>query len=149
MGLRDSSKRRRTETTLEITPLIDVVFLLLLFFLITATFSQQSEAEIPVDLPEGVSGQNVTESDAITLYIQKNGKVDVRTELDIEGASLQEKLKNLRDKRPETAVLLRGDQSASHGRVVEVLDLIKQTGFSSVNLMISRESSTAEGATGE
>lgn len=137
MSLRDSNRRRRTETTLEITPLIDVVFLLLLFFLITATFSKQREAHIPVDLPEAASGKKGSEGESVTVYITKSGSVELRGDVDVQGDSLDSKLDYLKKNYPDAKVMLKGDQDASHGKIIDVLDQIKGNGFERVNLMIS------------
>jgi biopolymer transport protein ExbD len=140
VSLRESRKRRSGETTLELTPLIDVVFLLLIFFLITTTFSQQREAEIPIDLPEAATGEQGTKGDKIVLFVTKDGSVEVRGEDELQGGSLDEKLDWLHANKPDAVVVLRGDQDAAHGRVVELLAKIREVGFPKVNVVISEPS---------
>lgn len=138
MSLRDSRRKRREEASLEMTPLIDVVFLLLIFFLITTTFSKSQEAEIPINLPTAVSGETATEGEKVVLFITDDGTVDIKGDGELEGETLNDKLTNLHARQPNANVVLKGDQEASHGKVIEVLDQIKQTGFKKVNLVISQ-----------
>lgn len=138
MSLRESRKRRREEANLEMTPLIDVVFLLLIFFLITTTFSKNKEADIPINLAQAVTGQKATRGDKVVLFITEDGSVDVRGDEPLAGDTLQEKLADLHKRKPGASVELKGDKNATHGKVIEVLDEIKQTGFKKVNLVISK-----------
>lgn len=147
MSLRDARKNRRVSVALDITPLIDVVFLLLIFFLVTSTFSKTEDAEIPINLPSASSGEAISESEKIVLFITEDGSVQVKSQLnapdgdEIEGATLSEKLEKLYALHPDANVLLRGDQLATHGKVIEVLDLLKASGFKSVNLVITQPAS--------
>lgn len=141
MSLRKRRKNRREDANLELTPLIDVVFLLLIFFLITTTFSQGQEDQLPIELPEAVSGQETSQDDEIVLHITEEGSVRIEDDEPLEGDGIGEKLEDLYERHPEAPVVLRGDQNASHGQVVDVLDRIKQTGFNQVNLVTSRPQS--------
>ena len=148
MSLRNSRRNRRVSVELDITPLIDVVFLLLIFFLVTSTFSKTEDAQIPINLPSAASGETISESQKVVLFITEDGSVEVRSDasdpenvLDgesIEGATLGEKLEKLYARHPDANVLLRGDQLATHGKVIEVLDQLKASGFKSVNLVITQ-----------
>jgi biopolymer transport protein ExbD len=138
MSLRHSRKERRGEANLELTPLIDVVFLLLIFFLITTTFSKSQEAHIPINLPKAISGEKATSGDKVVLFITAEGSVELKGDEPLQGNSIEEKLADLRERKPDANVVLKGDQKASHGKVIEVLDQIKQTGFKKVDLVISR-----------
>jgi len=141
MNLR-GSRRRREEATIELTPLIDVVFLLLIFFLLTSSIqeakqSNSRESAIPIDLPEASSGSTNVQGDPMTLTVTDEGKV-VLEGGEVEGASIVEKLENLYARDPNAQILLRGDKLASHGRVIELLDVVKQVGFKKVDLIISK-----------
>ena len=138
MSLRESRKKRREDANLELTPLIDIVFLLLIFFLITTTFSQSREAEIPINLPKAVTGEQAAKGDKVVLFITEDGSVEVRGDAELEGDTLAAKLGGLHAQNPDFNIVLKGDKGASHGRVIEVLDQIKQTGFKKVNLVISK-----------
>src|SRR5690554_3549421 len=122
MSLRDMRKSRRVSVDLDMTPLIDVVFLLLIFFLVTSTFSKTEDAEIPINLPSAASGEAISDAQKIVLFITEDGSVEIKSDaqdpgnvLDgeqIQGANLSEKLENLYAKHPDANVLLRGDKLA-------------------------------------
>lgn len=142
MNLR-GSRRRREEATIELTPLIDIVFLLLIFFLLTSSISQAQQAQsressIPIDLPEAQSGSTSITGDPLTLTVNDAGEVVVEGGGELQGGSIEEKLINLYNKDPNAQILLRGDRAASHGQVIELLDVVKQIGFKRVDLVISR-----------
>lgn len=130
------ARRKRAEFSIDLMPLIDVVFLLLIFFLITTSFARpKDEHAIPVNLPSGVSGAEASPEDPVTIVVAADGRVRFEDE-EIEGADLQQRLQNLKSERPDAAILLRGDTDATHGQVVETLDAIKAGGFQKVNLII-------------
>lgn len=155
MSLRQRRKNRRPQVSLDLTALIDVVFLLLIFFLVTSTFSKTEQAQIPINLPSAASGQKSGEGEKIVLFITEDGSVDLQTDEEsggggsggdesegvqqaLEGKSLREKLDLLYARNPGASVVLKGDKLATHGKVIEVLDEIKQSGFEAVNLVITR-----------
>lgn len=124
---------------MELTPLIDVVFLLLIFLIVTTSFSQAQEgesatSEIPVDLPEATTGSAGGESQRVVLSVQKDGTVDIRGTDSVGGGDLGGRLRALHDERPEARILIRGDEEAMHGRMIEVLDEARRAGFSAVQL---------------
>lgn len=131
-------RHRRHEATLDLTPLIDVVFLLLIFFLVTATFAQsQAQSSVPVDLPEGATGQTVGADERITVHLQDDGTITVEragdepsTVPDVE--QLRRILGELHLEEPGTPVYLRGDREVPYGRVMEVLDTARAAGFRQV-----------------
>lgn len=141
MNFRSTPGRRRGDDfAIDLMPLVDVVFLLLIFFLITTSFSRAKESQIPINLPTGVTGAQAGEGDRAVLFVTDTGEVEFEVEgVEVEGDDLQARLRSLHEQRPEIDILLKGDTAASHGRVVEILDTIKATGFSRVNLVIRKE----------
>jgi len=133
------SAKRRIDATVEIMPLIDVVFLLLIFFMITTTFTQDSkEQSIPINLPSGVAGQAAGEGDSVILSVTPEGDVVFEGKLVPEGETLETRLDNLYKTNPDVNILLRGDSEVSHGEIVRILDTIKSKGFKRANLVITR-----------
>ncbi len=138
MNLRPG-RNRREDLTLDLMPLIDVVFLLLIFFLITTSFTRpKPENQIPVNLPSGVTGSEATGEDPIVIVVTNDGEVKFEND-ELEGANFQEKLQNLKADKPNANIMLRGDSQAEHGQVVETLDAIKASGFEKVNLIIKKK----------
>lgn len=135
MNLR--SKRRSEDLTIDLMPLIDVVFLLLIFFLITTSFARPEESAIPINLPKGVSGQDVGKEEPVVIFVTEDGAVTFEGN-EVPGEDLQERLQALKTERPDAPILLKGDTAASHGHVVETLDAIKEAGFNRVNLVIKK-----------
>lgn len=135
MNLRPGS-RRREEPTIELTPLIDVVFLLLIFFLITTSFARNNESAIPVDLAEAATGSKTSDGKSLTLSVNNEGDVIIDEGSALNGDSLRAKLEELQRDSPESQILLRGDQNASHGRILEILDLVKDVGFKRVDMVV-------------
>jgi biopolymer transport protein ExbD len=138
MNLRPSAERR-TEPNLELTPLIDIVFLLLIFFLITTSFARNEESSVPIELAEASSGASSSEGQSFVLSVTSKGDVVVDDRGDpVSGESLRRRLEALHDENPDARVLLRGDRETSHGRILEILDVAKEVGFTSVDMVVRR-----------
>lgn len=130
--------RRRPPPELDLTPLIDAVFLLLVFFLVTATTAQnQAQSSVPVDLPEGATGEGVGADQRITVHLEEDGTVTVETAgaepfVASDIAALRAHLTSARASEPNAPVYLRGDREVPYGRVMEVLDAARSVGFRQV-----------------
>lgn len=119
------SRGRPRRVALDMTPLIDVVLMLVIFFMLTTTFVLAPG--IKVDLPKGRSVQRAREGDAI-IIIAKDGTVyyqDERVVLD----ALQTALRQAQQERPGLRLVVKADKSVTHGRVVEVMDMAKGVGI--------------------
>lgn len=116
--------KRKRKVLINITSLIDVLFLLLIFFMISSTFLEQPG--IKLELPHADSAV-VTEQREYILFVDKEGKMYLNDE-EVFTESLEEKLKQALPNMKEKALILKADQDASHGRVVRVMDIAKQSG---------------------
>lgn len=126
-------------TSINLTPLIDVVFQLLIFFMITMSFSSRNEYLLPVDLAEAAAGSQEQDNafDGMTVTIMADGQVVVDGEEPLEDAVVLERLQTLYARNPQAQILLRGDEAASHGRVLGLLDLVTQVGFTRVDMVVT------------
>lgn len=117
---------------LDLLPLVDVVFLLLIFFLVATTFAKD-EVELDLKLPKAASGQEGREGNTFTIHFAKDGRLvcDGR-EVTIEG--LRQKLAALRGRKPEPDVLIRGDVEARYGLFAQVLDAVKAARLSRIQI---------------
>lgn len=136
-------RARRNEPSLDLTPLIDAVFLLLIFFLVTASFAQRENAVVPLDLPEGSTGEGGTTTRRIDVYVAPDGTCTVDTGegepvANIDGAELDALLRRLQTENPDLPVYLRGDREVSYGTVMQLLDVVRRTGFRRVFNVIYR-----------
>lgn len=138
MNFRDTRARRRQEPTLDMTPLIDVVFLLLIFFLITTTFVRTDNSQLPLDLPSASAGEAITQSERVIIYIQADGSLQIGDEL-VRPAEVQARLEALHAEKPDTQVAIKADRETSHGKVTEIIDQARLVGFKRVNLVVKRK----------
>jgi len=117
------SKPRR-KITINITSLIDVLFLLLIFLMVSSTFLEQPG--IKLDLPEAQSAVVVEQKDFI-LFVDKEKRLflnDAPVTLD----QLEEKLKAALPNMKDGALILKADQDVTHGLVVRIMDDVKKSG---------------------
>ena len=116
------------ELTLNLTPMIDVIFQLLIFFMVATAFLDP-ERELEVELPEASSGQVVDEPlDEIVINVMRDGRLLVSGEEVREGA-LPALLAHAAQRDPETPVTIRGDRLVHHERVVGVMDACGSAGL--------------------
>lgn len=115
---RRSSKKAR----IEIIPMIDTIFFLLVFFMIS-TLSMTQFKGMPVNLPKAASGQQApAESAAIT--IDKDGRLFLNKQA-IDKAALDQALRQQLAKNAEMLVVINADDGVQHGQVVEVMDIAR------------------------
>ena len=110
----------------DLTPLIDVVFQLLIFFMLTTTFINV-ESGVKVDLPSGDFAA-VSEKRNVVVTITENNVIYLNNHL-IDPNYLVEKLRDETRDSPNPLVVLEADQNVTHGKVVRVMDLIKKSGI--------------------
>lgn len=133
--------RRREEPDVSLTPLIDVVFLLLIFFMVTTTF--RKEGEFDVSLPEANNTATVREEQNISVVIDAAGFYqvnDVRLP-DRRLETLASALKSAVGDDLEQAVMIRGDAITPHQAIVRVLDAASQLGLSNIGIVAISERS--------
>ncbi len=121
MDLRRAKKR---SVIINLTSLIDVLFLLLIFFMVSTTFV--SQPAISLQLPTAEHSEAVRQT-PIVVHVDANGKVFLNDE-PIELALLEQALLSRLADQTEKAVVLKADSRVSHGVVIHVLDLIKGAG---------------------
>lgn len=133
-------RKIREELSVNITPLIDVVFLLLIFFMVTTTFTRESR--LIVTLPEADTPLVDSQTDVIEIIVSKDGSyaingralVNSRIETLMRGLELES------GGDRSLAVLLIADAEATHQSVVTAMDGIGQSGFTRLNIATQRPS---------
>lgn len=113
------------EAGLDITPLIDVVFLLLIFFLLSSSFIMQPG--IKVTLPEATTDDIKTKKDAF-VTITRDGSYFLNEQA-ISLAVLPDKLRVMVAGEVDQLLIVKADREVTHGRVVEVMDIAKRAGI--------------------
>ncbi len=138
--MRFTSLKRRTEIKkgqIDIAPLIDVVFLLLIFFMLTSNFVLQPG--IKVKLPKAVTSE-VLSSRNLTITLTGQDLLF----LDDKPSSIAELSREIQIAAEENkTVLLKADSSSSLGRVVELWDLCRDAGVSQINIATNQKASEA------
>lgn len=128
-------RQNREEVAVNLTPLIDIVFLLLIFFMVSTTFTKENH--LSIDLPEASSEQRTVAPQAIEILISANGEYSINDQalinhqLDTLKRGLQ---KALGDNRT-APVIITADARTPHEAVVRAMDAAGQLGL--VNLSIT------------
>jgi biopolymer transport protein TolR len=116
---------------INVTPLVDVMLVLLVIFMITAPLLQVG---VPVDLPK-TSAQQVGGKDE-PLVVSVNSKDEVFLgETKFELDALSAKLKAVHDEKPDQRVFIRGDKAINYGRIMEVMGVVVDAGFRQLGLL--------------
>ena len=125
----------REEVSVELTPLIDVVFLLLIFFMVSSTFIR--ETQLKIDLPEASGELQEIEGQVLEIAVDKrgeyalNGRILVNNELSTLVRALQEASKSV-DKKER--VIVTADANATHQAVVRAMDAAGKVGLTRISI---------------
>lgn len=130
-----SRKREREPVSINLTSLIDVVLLLLIFFMISTTFILHPGLKI--DLPKSSVEEVAQEEEDIIVVVTPDDQIMIADE-NYTYDTLYEKLMTMKKERPEAKLIIQADETASHGTVVEVLDNAKRTGFTMLSISTKR-----------
>ncbi len=132
MNFRDG-RREKASVALEITPLVDVVFLLLIFFLLTATYVKNPSLDI--NLPKASIKQTANHNKEIGIAVKQDGEIRYDNE-DVSIEKLEGILSAAYSENKDAIIVIRADKKSQHGRVVEVMDLAKKVGFAKLAIAI-------------
>ena len=126
------------EPEVNLTPLIDVVFLLLIFFMVSTTFEHQSR--IQIELPEATASPEELEEESIEIVIDAQGRYFIGEEqvVNTELKTLKSALSKVVGDRGTVPVTIRADASTPHQAVITALDATSQLGLTQISLATSR-----------
>lgn len=129
--------KRRVGVKIDMTPMVDVAFLLLIFFMTTTQFKPPEE--VSVLLPASGSELKVPESGIITVTVNKTGKIYISDEMgqtvEVPKADLVAAINTFRNKNLLARMILKGDKDADFGPVADVMDAFQHTNALRFNLM--------------
>jgi len=128
MKLRQKS---RADYLVDITPLVDVVFLMLIFFMVSTSFNLSSSLKL--DLPTSKATAAQSESKQVTIAINAKGQLYVQDEA-VDDKELRKRILNVSKGDPNMRVVLRADSDARHKRVVLVLDTLRELEMTKVGI---------------
>jgi len=135
-------RKKRAEVRIEITPMVDVVFLLLIFFMISTSFIDSSA--IGINLPQAATGTAEEEQNEVKVYLEENGTIHFnKRKVDMQ--ELKELLSNYTGNAAKTSFKLLADKEVRHGRVISVVDLARENGFGTLAIA-TRNTAPVRGA---
>ncbi|MFH1435538.1 MAG: biopolymer transporter ExbD, partial [Pseudomonadota bacterium] len=116
---------QKTQVVIEVTPIVDIVFQLLIFFLLTATFVKNPNFDI--NLPEASSKLTSNVKEDIRIVLLKDGTLKYDNK-PVKSSQIKEILEERFKTDPTAIVLIQADRETKHGKVVEVMDMAKMVG---------------------
>jgi biopolymer transport protein ExbD len=131
-----SKRGKREELEPNLTPLIDIVFLLLIFFIVSSVF-KSDELKMMVTLPKTISGESFKETD-------KKDKLIIEVKKDVlvfngeNYLNLNSFEQELLKEKNKLIVELRGDSDTSYGKFIDVFDILKRNKFLKINLITKK-----------
>jgi biopolymer transport protein ExbD len=148
-------KMRRVGIRIDMTPLVDIAFLLLTFFMMTTQFKPVEEVEIA--LPSSHSEFKLPESDVMTISISKDGRIflgldsqrlrarlfgkenELRAGIEVPKDRLADLLIQARTANPKLRTVIKGDKEAEYGLAEDVMNILQKTRITRFNLVTNLE----------
>ena len=124
----NGARARRTAAVVDITALIDVVFQLLIFFLLTSSYVSQARSsapQIPVELPESSLEATAQPARDFNIVVKSTGEIFVGDEEQVSIEELAVRLARAQAENPKTVILIRGDQTVAYGRIAQVMTVAR------------------------
>ncbi len=116
------------DSEVNLTPMLDVVFIMLIFFVVTTSFVKESGVE--VNRPNANTTQQ-QESASILIAIRPNGEIWIDGRA-VDVRAVRANVERLRAEFPESSVVIQGDQNAQIGSLVRVMDQVRMAGITNV-----------------
>lgn len=133
------NKGRKAYDDINITPMLDLAYVLLVIFILMATASVQG---IKVDLPKASAAQSLVQPKTIAITVTNDGQIFMDA-FPVTLADLEVRLRNAKASNPDVPIVLKGDQTAQYGKVTEVLDLCRQLDLNKVGLVTGKPAAGA------
>jgi len=134
-GGRDRRSRYRPMAEINVTPLVDVMLVLLIIFMVAAPLMTVG---VPVDLPRTTANPLNQETEPLTISVTHEGRIFLQ-ETEVTAEELVPRLRAIIGEQPqgqpERRIFVRGDRSIAYGRVMEVMGMIAAAGFTRVALL--------------
>jgi biopolymer transport protein ExbD len=144
-------KANRQAVRIDMTPLVDVAFLLLTFFMLTTQF--KPEEEVTIILPSSHSDYKLPESDVMIVNVAQDGRIflgldsqhlrarlfgkenELRASMQIDKSQLANYLVQARTMNPKLRTVIKGDREAEYGVVEDIMDILQKTQITRFNLV--------------
>ena len=135
MGPVNGNGRKQLVSDINVTPLVDVMLVLLIIFMVTAPMMTQG---LDVDLPETTTKSLRQEDDPIVVTIDKEGKISL-DQHEVTRKILYQELSSLDQGRKEQPIYLKADKAVAYGIVVKIMADIKKAGFDKLGMITQPE----------
>ena len=123
--------RRRAMAEINVTPFVDVMLVLLIVFMVTAPLLTVG---VPVDLPKTKAPALGQDREPLSITVAKDGKIYLQKQ-EVPQDELVPKLTAISKNGYDQRIFVRGDKSVDYGRVMEVMGLLSQAGFTHIGLV--------------
>jgi biopolymer transport protein ExbD len=148
-------KKPRINVRVDMTPMVDVAFLLLTFFMLTTQF--RPPEEVTITLPNSHSAFKLPESDVMIVTISKDNRVflgldsqklrarifgeenQLRAEIEVDTKTLPDLLMRARSANPKLRTVVKGDKDADYGLTEDIMDILQKTNITRFNLVTDLE----------
>ena len=140
------ARRTRQEVDVNLTPLIDVVFLLLIFFMVSTTFTR--ETHLSIDLPEAGSAADPVADQTLEVSITREGNYTINgvSLLNNSAAALKAAIEESSEGDSSVPMVITADSATPHQAVVTALDVAGKLGFSQLRITTELAEAEDEGA---
>mgnify|MGYP001209875494 FL=1 len=128
--MRRKRVRQEEDADIDITPMLDIVFIMLIFFIVTATFVKESGIDVTRPDAETAIKQNRV---AILIAIRDNNEIWInRRKVDL--ASVRANVEKLHAENPQGGAVIQADRQAETGVLVEIMDQVRLAGVGAISI---------------
>ena len=124
-------KTKKKDISMDLTPLVDVIFQLILFFMVSTTFDESSN--ISIELPQSSSEMLMKEDQNFDIWIDKDGLYYIEEQAHTR-EELQSLLQSQAQKNPQTVLHVNADKETSHHHIVFLLDIATELGLQELSV---------------
>jgi biopolymer transport protein TolR len=132
---RRARSRRQPMSEINMTPMVDVMLVLLIIFMVSAPLMTVG---VPLDLPKTQARALNADTQPITISVQADGKIFIQ-ESEVQPDAIVEQLRAISQTGYEERIFVRADQSADYGTVMRVMARISAAGYSNIGLVTAQE----------
>lgn len=127
-------KESEEEAGIGLTPLIDVIFLLLIFFMVTTTIIKPSK-RLDIQLPEAKAASAKTKSIPVRIELKRSGELYLNGKR-VNLKTLETRLRELGKEGGKKTAIVRADRRLDYGRVVRILGICRASGYSDIGIAV-------------
>jgi biopolymer transport protein ExbD len=125
---------RKAYDDINITPMLDLAYVLLVIFILMATAGVQG---VKVDLPKASSAKSLVQPKIVSITVDNQGQIYMDA-FPVTLSDLETRLRNAKATNPDVPIVLKGDQASQYGKIMSVLDLCRQLDLNKVGLVTGK-----------